>query len=160
MIGPLQTLHFTTGQLPTQGQADGSDIGNGATRRAERPEPSRIVTRPPSKSVPTLRRRSWGDRCGRGLAFHPVYFWEVMEMPEKLTWDEITKRYPDEWVVLVDFREQEEDITEGVVLDHGRVKEEVYHRLQNPPSPFAVRYTGEATGGLFGLYRFDVDQER
>ena len=77
-------------------------------------------------------------------------------MADKQSWDEIKRTYPDEWVVLVNFQEQDEDITEGVVLDHGRVKEEVYGRIHNPPSPFAVRYTGEATGGLFGLYRFDV----
>lgn len=77
----------------------------------------------------------------------------------KLTWDEIKRKYPDEWVVVVDYQEKDEDITEGVVLDHGPVKEALYDRIQKPPSPFAVRYTGEATGGLFGLYRFDVDPQ-
>ena len=80
-------------------------------------------------------------------------------MADKLSWDEIKRRYPDEWVVLAEFQEKDEEITDGVVLDHALVKEDLYGRIRNPPSPFAVRFTGEATGGLFGLYRFDVDPQ-
>lgn len=80
-------------------------------------------------------------------------------MADRLSWNEIKRKYPDEWVVLIHYQEEDEDISAGVVLDHGRVKEEVYERIQRLPSPFAVRYTGEATGGLFGLYRFDVDPQ-
>lgn len=80
-------------------------------------------------------------------------------MADKLTWDEIKRKYPDEWVVLVDFHEEGEDLIDGVVFDHGRDKDAICERMKKAPSPFAVEYTGELTGGLFGLYEFDVDPE-
>jgi hypothetical protein len=80
-------------------------------------------------------------------------------MADKLTWDEIKRTYPDQWVVLVDYHTEGCDLTEGTVIDHGRVRDEVYDRLRDAPSPCAVRYTGELQGGLFGLYSEDVGVE-
>jgi hypothetical protein len=57
---------------------------------------------------------------------------------EKLSWDEIKRRYPDEWVVLTDHRVEGIDMVEGVVVDHGKVKSEVYSRLRNAPNGSAV----------------------
>jgi hypothetical protein len=79
-------------------------------------------------------------------------------MADRLTWDEIKSRYPDEWVVLVEYtHDDNEDIHAGVVYDHGPQRDQVYDRCQQVPSPFAVRYTGEIRGGLIGFYADDVD---
>jgi hypothetical protein len=81
-------------------------------------------------------------------------------MADKLTWDEIKQKYPDEWVVLVDFKIEGVAPAEGVVIDHGPVRDEVYDRLDKGPRSCAVWYTGEIRGGLFGFYGEDEDLER
>jgi hypothetical protein len=81
-------------------------------------------------------------------------------MPQKLSWDEIRRQYPDEWVVLTDHRIDGIDIVEGIVVDHGAVKAEVYARLRNSPNGSAVLYTGEIRHGLVGLSAIDMDDER
>lgn len=64
-----------------------------------------------------------------------------------------------EWGVLVDFHEEGEDLIDGVVFDHGRDRDALCKRLKQSPNPVAIEYTGQITGGLFGLYTFDVDPE-
>jgi len=77
---------------------------------------------------------------------------------EKLTWDEIKKRFPDEWVVLVDYDWPDDaDVQAGVVWAHGRDHDEVCDRSRAVPSPFAIRYTGQVRGGLIGFYAEDLD---
>ena len=51
-------------------------------------------------------------------------------MAVKLNWDEIKRRYPNEWVVLVDFHEEGEDLVDGVVFDHGRDRDALCNRLK------------------------------
>jgi hypothetical protein len=82
-----------------------------------------------------------------------------MAATEKLTRDEIKRRYPDKWVVLVDFHEEGEDLIDGVVFDHGRDRDALCERMNQAPSLVAVEYTGEITGGLFRLFTSDVDRE-
>ncbi|MBI4861154.1 MAG: hypothetical protein HY815_12985 [Candidatus Riflebacteria bacterium] len=81
-------------------------------------------------------------------------------MGEKLTWDEIKKRFPDEWVVLVDssFNENE-DLTEGTVFAHGSNRDTIYDQCRRAPSPFAVRFTGQLRGGLIGFYAEDLEEK-
>lgn len=79
-------------------------------------------------------------------------------MAHKLTWDEIKRRYPDEWVVLTDAAfNDNEDITEGAVYTHGKDRNVVYDECRKAPSPFAVRFTGEVRGGLVGFYAEDLE---
>ena len=79
-------------------------------------------------------------------------------MAEKLTWDEIKRRHPDEWVMLVDYAFNEnEDLTVGVVYDHDAARDALYDRCSQAPSPVAVLYTGEIRGGMIGFYAEDVD---
>lgn len=79
-------------------------------------------------------------------------------MPDKLTWDEIKKRFPDEWVVLVDYSfNDNEDLTDGVVYAHGPERAQVYASASQGPKRTAVRYTGEIRGGLIGFYAEDVE---
>lgn len=81
-------------------------------------------------------------------------------MADKLGWDEIRRRYPDEWVVLTDVsHDDNEDVDAGFVYDHDRERDTVYGRCRGVPSPFAVLYTGEVRGGLIGFYGEDVDQK-
>ena len=60
---------------------------------------------------------------------------------------------------MIDFSEEGCDLTEGVVIDHGRVKDEVYSRLDKVHTPAALRFTGELRGGLYGFRVEEVDRE-
>jgi hypothetical protein len=80
-------------------------------------------------------------------------------MPEKLTWDEIKARYPDEWVVITDHRIEGVEPVEGIVVDHGKIKKEVYRRLRAAPNGSAILFTGEIRHGLLGLHAVDLDDE-
>ena len=51
-------------------------------------------------------------------------------MDDKLTWDEIKLRYPDEWVILVDIDvDQSTNITAGRVIEHDRSRRAMHDRL-------------------------------
>lgn len=79
-------------------------------------------------------------------------------MSDKLSWDEIKRRYPDEWVVLVEYSfDDNEDLTDGVVYAHGPNRRQVYASCRGGPHRTAVRYTGEIRGGLIGLYAEDME---
>lgn len=80
-------------------------------------------------------------------------------MDSKLSWDEIRRQYPDEWVVVTDYRIEGIDLLDGVVVDHGKNKEEVYGRLREAPNRSAVWYTGEFRHGIVGLHAIDLDDE-
>lgn len=79
-------------------------------------------------------------------------------MPDKLTWNEIKERYPDEWVVLVDYSlDEDEDITAGVVLAHGRTKREI-HQAMAEPDDAAVLYTGKPMSVAGVMVQFEPDE--
>lgn len=47
---------------------------------------------------------------------------------ERLTWDEIGSRYPDEWVMMVDVdwvNEDDPDFRTAIVVGHGKTRREV-----------------------------------
>lgn len=67
-------------------------------------------------------------------------------MNEKLTWDEIKRRYPDEWVALVDYEWPEmRHVTEGVVYAHSPSRDEL-HKLQRGLTDAAILFTGKKRG--------------
>jgi hypothetical protein len=73
-----------------------------------------------------------------------------MAATEKLTWDEIKRRYPDEYVVLVDTEvDVVSDELTGRVMNHGKSKKDMRQYLGklNPMSG-ACLWTGEARGLL------------
>jgi hypothetical protein len=73
-------------------------------------------------------------------------------MADKLSWDEIKRRYPDEWVVLVDYSVEGVDVAEGAVVAHSKSRDDVYDSLKETrPRDCAVLYAGKVTGGLFGF---------
>jgi len=82
-------------------------------------------------------------------------------MSEKLTWDEIKRRFPEEYVILVDYDfDENEDLVSGVVFAHGRDRAEACDQCQRAaikPNPIAVRYTGEIKGGIISFHE-DLDE--
>ena len=71
-------------------------------------------------------------------------------MSDRLSWDEIKRRYPDEFVVLVDTEmDQASDLLTGTVMNHGKSKKEMRECLGklNPKSG-ACLWTGAPRGLL------------
>ncbi len=66
-------------------------------------------------------------------------------MSQKMTWNEIKERYPDEWLLIVDYDLDESGrLKSGVVKRHSRNKNEIYRQPLND-KPAAFRFTGEST---------------
>lgn len=66
-------------------------------------------------------------------------------MEKKMTWEEMKKAYPDEWLLVIDYELNEYgEIITGVVERHSKKKDEVY-RLPRLKKPGAFEYTGEST---------------
>ncbi|HCU25340.1 MAG TPA: hypothetical protein DF383_09995 [Deltaproteobacteria bacterium] len=64
---------------------------------------------------------------------------------QKLSWEEMKRNYPEEWLLIVDYELNERgDITTGVVLRHSASKDDVYLPLASPQNT-AFRYTGESS---------------
>jgi hypothetical protein len=66
-------------------------------------------------------------------------------MGEKMTWEEMKRLYPDEWLLIVDYiLDETGHLVNGVVERHSKSKMNVYQTpLQNKSAAF--RYTGEST---------------
>lgn len=66
-------------------------------------------------------------------------------MGTKMTWEEMKKKYPDEWLLIADYETDDHGhLTCGVVERHSPKTREV----AKPPSlkkPVAFCYTGEST---------------
>lgn len=66
-------------------------------------------------------------------------------MGQKMTWEEMKKAYPDEWLRLTDYEfDDTGEIKEGVVVYHSASKEAVYSQPLTGKSE-AFWYTGEST---------------
>lgn len=64
-------------------------------------------------------------------------------MGQKMTWEEMKKAYPDEWLLIVDFEDDESgNLISGVVERHSKDDREVF-RLPALDRPGAFKYTGE-----------------
>lgn len=66
-------------------------------------------------------------------------------MAEKLPWEEIKKRYPEQWVELIDFEwdEFEPDPRSGVVRYSSKQRKELHDQfMNNPIDDSAIVYTG------------------
>lgn len=74
-------------------------------------------------------------------------------MADKLSWDEITRRYPDEYVVLVD-AEWIGDLPEvrsGVLLGHAKTTKDVLASLKDALAgkEWTILFTGEERSGNY-----------
>ena len=66
-------------------------------------------------------------------------------MSQKMTWKEMKKAFPDEWLLIIDYeRDQFGNISSGIVERHSPSKDEVY-KLPAVKKPAAFEYTGENT---------------
>lgn len=66
-------------------------------------------------------------------------------MGQKMTWEEIKKVFPDEWVRVTDYEIDEKGhLKSGVVLYHSCSKHEAYSQPLSGKSE-AFWYTGEST---------------
>jgi hypothetical protein len=72
---------------------------------------------------------------------------------EKLTWDEIKRRYPDEYVVLVDAEWDGSlpEVRAGVVLGHAKTNEELVASTKGLVAgrEIAILFTGEVRSGNY-----------
>ncbi|MDP2600266.1 MAG: hypothetical protein Q8P84_05975 [Deltaproteobacteria bacterium] len=69
---------------------------------------------------------------------------------QKMTWEEMKKAYPDEWLLIVEYEtDQFGGVKAGVVVRHSKDDQEVF-RLPAINKDCAFRYTGECQfpGGL------------
>ncbi len=64
-------------------------------------------------------------------------------MAQKMSWEEMKRVYPDEWLMIVDYEtDKSGHLLSGVVERHSRDKGDVY-RLPAVDKDCAFRYTGE-----------------
>lgn len=77
-------------------------------------------------------------------------------MNDKLPWNEIKRRHPNEWVALVDVEWPEmKQITAGVVFAHSPRREELL-KMQRGLRSAAILFTGKKRGAAL-LAAVDVD---
>lgn len=63
-----------------------------------------------------------------------------------MTWDAITKNYPNEWVALVDAEESTSGIDHGTVVAHSPERQRFHHLTQALFEKYAdisIAYTGQ-----------------
>jgi len=66
-------------------------------------------------------------------------------MAKKITWEEMKKKYPDEWLLIVDFElDNSGHLKLGIVERHSKSKAEVFGSPSINRS-LAFRFTGEST---------------
>lgn len=66
-------------------------------------------------------------------------------MGQRMTWDEMKKAYPDEWLLITEYESDESGhLVSGIVERHSRDMDEVA-KLPALHRPTAFRYTGEST---------------
>ena len=66
-------------------------------------------------------------------------------MGQKMTWKEMKKAFPDEWLLITDYeRDRYGNIISGIVERHSADKDEVY-QLPSLKKKAAFEYTGEST---------------
>jgi hypothetical protein len=74
-------------------------------------------------------------------------------MNEKLSWDQIRAKYPDEWVILVDLDADDvtDEIHAGVVFAHSKDERELLAttKVALAGQSRAVLFTGELAAGNY-----------
>ncbi len=66
-------------------------------------------------------------------------------MVERMTWEEMKRAYPDEWLLVTDYEtDSSGHLLSGVVERHSKYKNDVYAKPTTSQST-AFRYTGESS---------------
>ena len=71
---------------------------------------------------------------------------------EKLSWEEIKQRFPDEWVALVDVDAPNMTVVGGIVFAHHPDRTELHRLAKGRPRPLsggAILWTGKIRGPRF-----------
>ena len=72
-----------------------------------------------------------------------------MAVGEFMTKEEIYAQFDSEWVVIADPVIEHYDVKGGILVAHGKNRDEVYDRISEIPVPrhFATMYTGKIPEG-------------
>ena len=63
---------------------------------------------------------------------------------KRMTWEEMKKAYPDEWLLITDYETDESGhLLSGIIERHSKQKNDVYAKPA-ASKPTAFRYTGES----------------
>ena len=73
---------------------------------------------------------------------------------ERMTWDEMVNRYPDQWVVIEDAEMNGSDIISGVIVTAKPDSEITQYRLNNKRRDYEICRTTE--GGFDGIIDADI----
>lgn len=66
-------------------------------------------------------------------------------MGTKMTWEEMKKAFPNEWLLITDYeRDERGNIIFGIVERHSTEKDDIY-QLPTVKKSAAFEYTGEST---------------
>ncbi len=77
-------------------------------------------------------------------------------MGSKMTWEEMKKEFPNEWLMVVNFTvDRFGEVAAGEVIRHSKDKSEVYQPVPNLYKEVFFSYTGEST--FEGGFRFHAD---
>ena len=66
-------------------------------------------------------------------------------MKERMCWNKVKKKFPDQWVALVNYKQKDADEIEGVIVAHDRNRKkfhEIVAKLLPVKGNMAIRYTG------------------
>ena len=87
-----------------------------------------------------------------------------MDTGERLTWQQIRERYPDQWVVLIDHDWDENKVasyTTACVVAQGTSRAEAVANARPALDAYrswGCRYTGTIRGPMFQLKQFILDR--
>jgi hypothetical protein len=87
-----------------------------------------------------------------------------MDISERLTWQQIRERYPDQWVVLVEHDWDEHDLSSyktARALAGGASRAEAVARARpalDAYEGYGCRYTGTIRGPMFQLKQFLLER--
>ena len=76
-------------------------------------------------------------------------------MQNKLTWNQIKLKYPNEWIMLVDYEKKVDDINprSGVVIVHSKERKDFYEQMKKTDiKAAAIRYTGPISNERLKLW--------
>jgi hypothetical protein len=77
-------------------------------------------------------------------------------MPKKMSWEEMKRQFPNEWLMVVNFKlDKYGEVEEGEVIQHSTRREEIVVPHPHPFKEIAFSYTGEST--FEGGFRFHAD---
>ena len=84
----------------------------------------------------------------------------MTETNEVLTWTQIKERFPDEWVLVVDYeRDPTTVVAAGRVIEHSSDKRVIHQRLRDLQQDVAIAFTGRPRANIvMGLTRATLEE--